>query len=462
MIPAAIIIQGGALPDAPGVYFFFDAHGTLLYIGKATSLRARVGSYFLKAHNARIAELVRRIARIDYVEVGTVLEALVREANEIRTQQPPFNVMLKDDKSFLYLCITNERFPRPLLVRGLDLERMGIRPFSRTLSVAARKRFSAVYGPYTSGRALKVALTALRPLCPWSLCCPPGEETSAWLVPLLRSQRSWGMRVGRADGKPCFDAQLGKCPGVCTGAISPRTYGVYIRRLQEIFAGKLPQVIARMRRDMVRAARAEHFENAAHLRDHLAALEHIHDVALITRDETDDLPSSPVRVDVLGRIEAFDIAHTGGTGAAASMAVFLGGRPEPALYRHFRIKSSAPGDDIGAMFEALTRRAARAAREPHAWPLPDLFIIDGGEAQVAAAHTALQAAGVNAPLIGIAKGVDRKQDRLVLPSDDPELRRAISTNRDIILRARDEAHRFAGRYHRILRAKSSGIPQSRR
>jgi excinuclease UvrABC nuclease subunit len=145
MIPSRIIIKspkGGEqyeLPENPGVYFYYNAKGKLLYIGKATSLKKRVGSYFTKAHDARIEDLVRNIARIEYIETPTVIEALVLEANQIREYQPPYNILEKDDKSFLYFCLSNELFPRPLLLRGRDLERLGIQPFSRKLSEKAKR-----------------------------------------------------------------------------------------------------------------------------------------------------------------------------------------------------------------------------------------------------------------------------------------------------------------------------------
>src|SRR3989344_8501246 len=97
MIPAGIQIKGGALPDSPGVYFYCDSADTLLYIGKATSLKKRVGSYFVKAHDRRIADLVSKIIRIDYIETPTVIEALVLEANQIKAHKPYYNVLLRDD-----------------------------------------------------------------------------------------------------------------------------------------------------------------------------------------------------------------------------------------------------------------------------------------------------------------------------------------------------------------------------
>ncbi len=444
MIPSSISILNNDLPDAPGIYLYSDAAGKLLYIGKATSLKKRVGSYFTKAHNARIADLVANIARIDYVQTPTVIEALVLETNQIHTRQPPYNILSRDDKSFLYLCMTNEDFPKPVLLRGLDLEHVGVKPFSKTLSVKAKRQFLAVFGPYISGRSLRTALELIRRSIPWSVC-------------------------GGVLPRACFDAQIGRCPGVCTGAISKTEYRKIIRQLIKFFSGKKDDVVRGMRRDMKRAARAKDFELAADLRNKVESLEHINDVALITRDDDWDLaheisPSAPQHgaggaayVNALGRIEAYDIANISGTSNVASMVVFENGQPKKNEYRKFRIKTLDGANDVGAMEEVMRRRLARVANA--SWPTPDLVIIDGGEGQVNRVKKVMKELGVEIPVIGIAKGVDRKQDRLVFDESNTELRRIAQSSKEILQRARDEAHRFAGAYHRVLRSKSSGIPR---
>lgn len=216
-VPTNIKIKKNVLPDEPGVYFYYDENDALLYVGKATSLRSRVGSYFTKAHDNRIAELVSKIRRIDYIETPTVIEALVLEANQIKALQPPYNVMQRDDKSFLYLCITNEAFPKPLLFRGLDLEKLHVDPFSKTLSPSAKKKFLAVYGPYTSGPSLRRALEYVRKFIPWSECDPPSIS---------------------GKHKACFYKHIRKCPGVCTGEIDKTEYRKVIKRLMLFFEGK--------------------------------------------------------------------------------------------------------------------------------------------------------------------------------------------------------------------------------
>ena len=450
MIPSTIHILHNELPDAPGVYLYYDENDRLLYIGKATSLKRRVGSYFTKAHNSRIADLVTNIARIDYVQTPTVIEALVLESNHIRKNQPPYNILSKDDKTFLYLCLTNEDFPKPIFLRGLDLERMGIQPFTKTLSPTAKKKFLAVFGPYISGRSLRTALDLIRRSIPWSAC---------------------GEMLPRA----CFDSQIGRCPGVCTGSITKKEYRKIIRQLIQFFEGKKMSIVKLMTKEMRRAARVKDFELAAGLRNKINALEHMNDVALITREDdwdganaSDDISPSLRRreseggfINPLGRIEAYDIANISGTSNVASMVVFENGQPMKSAYRKFKIKGFDGANDVAAMEEVMRRRLARARLSPSTWPIPDVMIIDGGEGQVNRVKEVMKELEFNIPIIGIAKGFDRKQDRLVYDETNLELRRVATSAKEIFQRARDEAHRFAGAYHRVLRSRNSGIPRKK-
>lgn len=455
MIPTNIKIsaKGGpafggkiqTLPEQPGVYFYFDVNDKLLYIGKATSLKARVGSYFSKAHDNRIAELVSRIARIDYIETPTVIEALVLEANQIHAKQPPYNVMLRDDKSFLYLTISNEDFPKPILMRGQELERLGVNPFDAELSPIAKKKFLVVFGPYTSSGSLKKALDLVRRSIPWTTCDAPEVK---------------------GDKRPCFDRHIKKCPGVCTGEISKPDYRKIIKKLILFFEGKKDRLVRQLIREMSFAAKAKDFELAAELRNQIQALEHIADVALITREDV-TLPivkTDNQFVDLDGRIEAYDISNISGTSAVGSMVVFENGKPAKEKYRLFKIKTVIGANDYAMLEEVMTRRLHRAELQPKAWPLPELMVIDGGEGQVEVVRRVmnlfLQATSYKLnlpPVIGLAKGFDRKQDRLVFDRGDLELSRVAIAGKEIFKKARDESHRFAVSYHRRLRSKSSGI-----
>ncbi len=431
MIPKNIKIKNRKLPDEPGVYFYYDKNGELLYIGKATSLKNRVGSYFTKAHDNRISQLVAKIAKIDYIITPTVIEALVLEANQIKAHQPPFNILQRDDKSFLYLVLTNEDFPKPLLMRGLELEHLGINPFDKELSAKAKKKFLAVYGPYTSGYSLKKALDYIRKIIPWSDCEPPEI-----------SSRS----------RPCFYRHIRRCPGVCNGEISKSDYRKIIRQLMLFFDGKKTQLVKKLELEMKKASKERRFEEAAGLRNKIFALKHIQDVAFITREDV-ELPVVKLREESLinleGRIEAYDISNISGTSAVGSMVVFEEGRPAKDQYRKFKIKTVKGANDTAMMQEVMRRRLKRN------WPLPELMVIDGGKGQINAVQEILRELQIEVPIIGIAKGFDRKQDRLVFDHENYELARVAKRGKEIFQKARDEAHRFAVKYHRELRSKHS-------
>lgn len=406
-------MKNDSLPDTSGVYFYYDERGTLLYIGKATSLKKRVGSYFTKAHDRRIADLVSKIARIEYMETPTVIEALVLEANQIKKYQPFYNILERDDKSFLYLVITKEDFPKPLLVRGLDLGKMD------------KKKFKAIYGPYTSSRSLKIALDLIRKSIPWSTCESPTQ-------PRLKP---WSTRP-----RSCFYRHLGLCPGVCTGEISKRDYAKIIRQLMLFFEGKKEKIVLQMKREMQAAAKQLDFERAAKLKRRVFALTHIQDVALISKEEIGN---------VLSRIEAYDVSNISGTSAVGSMVVFENGKPAKSEYRKFKIKTVKGSNDVAMMEEVLRRRLGND------WPLPELMVIDGGKGQVWRVQDVLDEMGLKVPIVGLAKGYDRKQDVLVLDESNSALKRVVTANKEILQRARDEAHRFAVSYHRKLRGKRS-------
>lgn len=405
------------LPDAPGVYLFKGARGTVLYVGKASSLKRRVASYWRKAEwqsRPQVRELIKLIKKIQCIQTPTVIEALILEANLIKKYEPKYNIIQKDDKSFLYLAITRDPFPRPLLVRGHELAKVG------------ERRYRAVFGPYTSPASLRAALKLVRRIFPWSTCLP-------------------GQR------RPCFDYHIRACPGVCIGAVSHRDYARTIRGLILFFQGKKSAIVRGLRRDMARLARDEHFEEAEVIRRKLYALEHIQDIAVLTRDES-PLFGKPKpeasAINVFGRVEGYDLSNISGTSATGSMVVFFDGEPEKASYRKFRIKTVSGANDYAMLAEVLGRRFRRTD-----WPRPDLAIIDGGWGQVKVARDVMGRFHADIPIVGIAKGFDRKQDRLIYSSSNSELARIAEQYKDLLLRVRDEAHRFAVKYHRKLRGR---------
>lgn len=389
-----------------------------MYVGKATSLRSRVKSYFsFSGHRAperSIEEVVDKIAHIKTITTPTVLEAIFKEAEIIRTLQPPYNVLLKDDKSWLWVCFTADEYPRVVLVRGKDL-------------VALGEKVGAVYprrwGPFTSGKLVRAALDILREFLPWSDCLPNKK-------------------------RPCFNAQIGRCPGVCTRVITPMQYRQQLNKLKLFLDGRRTLLEKQVRREMDSAARTHDFETAATLRNQLFALQHVGDVALVSEmaRDTDKRLRSAESGGVSGRIEGYDVSHLAGSGMVASMVVFVNGEPEKNSYRKFAIKNYSRSNDTGALAETLGRRFAH-----HEWPLPEILFVDGGEAQVAAARAVVRAQKLNIPVVGIAKGPTRKNVRWVYDRKNIALDRVVRLYPHVLVRVRDEAHRFAIGYQRSKR-----------
>lgn len=443
------------LPATPGVYLMRGARGDILYIGKAANLKRRVSSYFARAHEYRIEKLVNQIRKIDYKKTDTAVEALILEAGLIKKYQPPYNVLEKDDTSFLYVVITKEEFPRVLLVRGKDIQNtrlapslIGHSPNSSTRPPAGRAgkreelgaRFSAGYGPFTSASSIRYALKLIRRIFPFSKhqdnANTTNQKTNATkgdTHSLHSSKNSYHSDYARQ--RPCFDYQIGLCPGTCIEAVSKAEYAKTIRNIKLFFRGKKTQIVRALKNEMRRVSKTLEFEKAEKLRRQIFSLQHIQDIALISDDgvqrTTHNLPSG-------FRIEGYDISNISGASAAGSMVVFIDGKPDTSQYRKFRIRTVLGSDDTGMLREVLERRLRTA------WRKPDLMLVDGGIGQVSTARFVLRKHKIDIPVVGIAKGPTRKKSDIV---------GAVPSGIDLrtLVRVRNEAHRFAIRYHRSLR-----------
>ena len=436
------------IPDSPGIYVFRggptshkasrDKDAPILYIGKAASLRDRVRSYFatdlVKGRGARIVGMVELATTLKWTTTDSVLEALILEANLIKQHQPPYNVDEKDNKSFNYMVITKEDFPRILVVRGREL----FDPQN-----ASTFKLKAIYGPFPSG--LKEALKIIRRIFPYRDTCIPCMSADKMRTTrgLTRTPHSSASGLRRSAGcKPCFNRQIGLCPGVCSGDMGKREYAETIRHISLLFSGNFQGLKRSLVKEMREAAKKEEFEKAAVLRRQVEAFEHIRDVSLI-KDEhryMDGGPSTGLRASGT-RIEAYDVAHTGGDETVAVMTVVAGGEPMKSAYRKFKIHT-AKNNDIAALREVLSRRLVHAE-----WPLPRVFVVDGGKAQLNAARSVLKDAGVGIALVGVVKNEKHQPERLI--GDE----RAISAHQRDILLANAEAHRFAITWHRRRREK---------
>lgn len=403
------------IPDASGVYFFLGPRKKILYIGKAVSLRDRVRSYFVEdiaeVRSPLIAKIVAKSRSIDWRKTDSVLEALIFEANLIKHYKPKGNTDQKDDKSWNYVVITKEEYPRVLLVRGKELaEQNALRRSRAPVHLFGAKGFvrpARIFGPFPHGTQLKEALKIIRKIFPYRDTCEPGQR------------------------KPCFNRQIGLCPGVCTGEISKTEYRKIIRRIVLLFSGKKGELVRSLQKDMKRAAHEERFEEATQLRRQLWSLQHIQDVSLIKQD------SKKWTSDVHFRIEAYDVAHLGGSATVGVMTVVEDGAAKRSDYRKFRIRHASPGDDVGALREVLSRRLGHDE-----WPLPHLIVVDGSTAQINAAKKILEQHSIEIPVVGVVK------DEKHRPREIKGKKGLTSALQRDILRANAEAHRFTVAYHR--------------
>jgi len=427
---SAAAAKARTFPQTPGVYLMKDAAGRVIYVGKAKNLRARAGSYFLKAaaEDRRTADLVREIRDIDYLEAESEVDALLLESRLVKDVQPRFNSDLKDDKTFPYLQITtHEDFPRV--------------EFTRT----PRRKGVKLYGPFTSAGSLRGAIVVLQRIFKFRTCTldiDADDERWRWF-------------------RPCLLASIDQCTAPCNLRISKEDYRRDINRLKTFLDGGKQRLLAEMRTEMLEASGRLEFERAARLRDEIRLLE--------TLDQRGDLEEhvqpEVFLVDpkkglaglekVLGLarpprvIEGVDIAHLAGNETVASLVQFIDGLPFKPGYKRYRIKTVDGIDDFKSIHEVVSRRFARLAREGSA--PPDILLIDGGKGQLAAALDALESLGVEPPcVISLAK----REEEVFVPGRSEPLRLSRdSYSLRLLEYVRDEAHRFAQHYHHLLRGK---------
>ena len=392
-------------PDSPGVYLIKDKAGKIIYIGKAKSLKKRLGSYLGGGLQAKTAAMISNALDIEYRLTQTEGLALLLEAALIHKYEPRYNVALRDDKSFPFVKISDEEFPAVCMTRkvGTDTGRY--------------------FGPYTNAKLLRQALKVVRKYFPYRSC--------------KKMPRS-----------PCIYYRIGLSPAPCAGKINKAEYARTIKSISLILEGKSENLIKKLTKEMRMKARQRKFEEAAALRDKILSLSslgaeyHIPQAALSDLKELLGLKRLPMR------IEGFDVSNIYGKEACASMVSFYDARPDKDNYRRFRIRAVKGIDDYAMIREAVARRYSRLIKE--GLPLPDLILIDGGRAHLLAGQRELMKLGLKAPLVSIAKEEENiyttaRFKPLRLSHDSPAL--------NLIRRVRNEAHRFALSYHHILRRK---------
>ena len=414
------------LPDVPGVYLFKQGR-KVLYVGKATSLRDRVRSYFddalIETRGPRVVDMVTKADRVAFEPTPTVLEALVREAALIKKYRPRANSEGKDDKTFLYAVITDEEIPRVLTVRGSEIPRFNLGTKSRE-----------IYGPFPSGSQLKEGLRLIRRI-----------------FPFFDTPKPVGAKSKHQEAKIEFNAQIKQYPR----DFSTKEYRRTIRKVALFLSGRGKELRKSLGKEMKSAAKEERFEDAAEARQQLFALDHIQDVSLIKDENLQHPQGDTSKRGVTLRIEAYDTAHLGGTNAIGVMTVVIDGAPSKKDYRTFRIRGAknpperigqrpvrAGNDDIASLKEILSRRL----NHPE-WGFPKVIVVDGGKTQKKAAESVLAENKIQVPVIAVVKD-ERHRPREVIGA-----RRALVSEADAVL-ANAEAHRFSLAQHRKARSRS--------
>ena len=425
----AIRSKVSELPHKPGIYLMKDRLGTVIYVGKARDLRKRVSQYFHPSRrmgwDVKFRALVDAIHDFDVHTVRGEAEALLLESRLIKQFKPRYNVSFRDDKNFLLIKVNlNDPIPRFTFAR-------------------LRQQDGAKYfGPFVSSGACRRTITMLRKKFNLRGCRP--------LNPTER------------DYKHCLYGHLQHCSAPCVGKVTLDEYRQKVNEACHYLEGQTGEWEKELNAKMQNAADSLDYEKAARYRDMISDLR---ETTRKSRKFTRMPVKLPGAIDpgrdlaalgqALGldsppeRIEGFDISNISGTFMVASMVSFLGGKPDRAQYRRFRMKSVLAQDDFACMAETVRRRYSRLQRE--ARPMPDLILIDGGKGQLGMACRELAKLGLeHVPVIGLAK----EFEEIYRPGESAPLRLGLDSGAlKLLQRVRDESHRFANAYNAELRLK---------
>lgn len=398
------------IPKNPGVYFF-KKNEDVLYIGKATSLKDRVGSYFgldlISTRGPALLDMVTQSTNIEWIETDSVLEALILEAELIKKHQPKYNTKEKDNKSFYMVGITDDTLPRVILIRARNI----------TLKDEIKKlNIKYTFGPYPNGGALRDAMRIIRRIFPYI----DGDSL-------------------KKDNQE-FYRQLGLTPDTRENTVS-EAYQENIKHIRDFFAGKKKKILVDLEKKMYSAAKEQKFERASLIKKQIFALTHINDVALMKKEYFDTNIGNTVR------IESYDIAHMSGKNMVGVMTVVVGNQKVPSEYKKFIIRGNSGADDTKALREILERRFNHEE-----WGISDVVVIDGGQAQLNVGQQVLKELGKNIPVVSVLKDERHK------PKDILGDKVMVEKYKEQILLSNAEAHRFAITFHREKRGKNFLTP----
>jgi excinuclease ABC subunit C len=394
------------LPDSPGIYRFVDAVGGILYIGRATSLKSRVRSYFspdlIDERGVHFIDMVTRSQKIEWTETASLLESVLLEASLIKKFQPYYNTKEKDNKSALSVVVTDEAFPRVFLER------------SRTLDTdqGLSYKILATFGPFPHGPTIREALRVLRKLFPFRSGKTKNKERD-------RFYESLGLSSMQNDS-----------------AKTMHLYNTMIQDLMRVLSGDQAGLLIELENRMKEYAKTEQYELAASVRNTLWSLNHIRDIGLMKVEEKQRGIESV-------RIEAYDVAHTMGSSMVGVMVVLENGEPQPQEYRKFIIRGITSSNDPAALLQILTRRMRH--RE---WSFPNIIVTDGNEVQMNVAEHVVSEMKKTITIVSVVK--DEKHNARDILGD----KRIVESWREAILLANREAHRYAISFHRERRGKA--------
>ena len=414
------------LPNKPGVYLFKDKEGNIIYVGKSASLKDRVKSYFSDTgkYDLKVSTMVSQIKDFTYITTPNEISALILESKLIKKYKPKYNVLFKDDKTYPYIKVhTNEEFPHISITR-------------RILSNDA-----IYFGPYVMGSVKE-------------------------MIKIIQKQfkiRDCSLSLEKKLERGCLKEQTNSCSAPCTGKISKEEYKKIVEEVIEFLKGKQKSLINKLEEKMKKASDSLQFEEAALYRDqkNLVELIQLHNeknikLSTLAKEEsklTEIKKAETNLKNILNLhkepkiIEGIDISNISGEKSTGSVVRFKEGIPDKSGYRKFKIKGVYKIDDTEMIKEVVERRYNQALEEK---TLPDLILIDGGKAQLNAAASILKKLNLNIPVISLAKKNEEvfileKKDPIKLPKDSPSLH--------LLQYIRDEAHRFAIKYHKTLRDK---------
>ena len=406
------------LPKGPGVYMFKDQKDKFLYVGKATNLKSRVGSY-LKTENSRIIKMIESAQSLEFISTESDIEALILESQLIKRFQPKFNIVMRDDKQYFFVGFSKNDMSRIYLTHQPDSDKY--------------------IGPFTDGNALKTTLRFLRSVFPYCTC-------------------------KQLHHNYCLNYHIGKCLGFCCLKIGAsnkdkKTYTDNIKAIEKILNGKKNSFIKELKKEASNAAKTDNFGKAIELRDKITKLERVFENSRVIKN-SDILKTHRSELESLLKmqkpiihIEGYDISNIQGAHATGSMVTFIHGQPDKNFYRKFKIRRILSSETYGeggfGDVQMLAQILERRFRHDE-WPFPDLILIDGSRGQVNVAVKTLKEMAIKIPVIGISKNERHVGHQLIIPGrKTPLLLTKLSpADRNLLLTINSEAHRFAINYYR--------------